>query len=63
MKFVARKRRFGGDIALRCSSGRNTQVTVCGSNHSFRRLTLRFRLRSEATATGTAQRAIPTAPI
>ncbi len=36
----------------------------CDPDRSFRRLTLRFRLRSEATAgqaaTGTAQRAIPT---
>jgi hypothetical protein len=47
----------GRDIALRCprprSSGRNALTDVRARENSFRRLTLR-------SATGTAQRAIPT---
>ncbi len=49
--------RKGRDIALRCprprSSGRNAPPKPGDSDRSFRRLTLR-------SATGTAQRAIPT---
>ncbi len=49
--------RKGRDIALRCprprSSERNALPKPCDPDHSFRRLTLR-------SATGTAQRAIPT---
>src|SRR5580700_3598683 len=47
----------GRDIALRCprprSSGRNVLAKLCALGESFRRLTLR-------SATGTAQRAVPT---